>query len=399
MELRELERELQGLAGEKTSSAVSADVPEVVRLRMDEAYGQLRSGNRGQRSGSRTSGSQTSGSQTRFRRGMKRAAGVAGAAAVCAALLLGSAFVSPAMAETLKRVPIVNSVISLMGDMGLRTAEQQGLVTSVDRRLTQGEVTINLSQTMYDGTRLVLVMNREGADAGGETLSDWWDIKKNKTDRIASNVEFWVGGKPLNTAWSVKSGSENPNALIVTMYDADRLGLPETFDLTVKMTIAKIGQTFEFEVPDVTRLSPAAVLTSSEIRSLDGLTLSVQKLTLTPATASLVLRIGGENGMDYRAMLDQLPDRYKLTGFLNLEYDLVDEQGTIQTMLSGHGQDEDGVGYQTINYMPFDKLPDSLTVKPYIWEGENKTYLPELFITIPVEEPADLGGPENAEAE
>ncbi|MFP4977236.1 DUF4179 domain-containing protein [Paenibacillus sp. CN-4] len=394
MELRELERELQGLAGEKTSSAVSADVPEVVRLRMDEAYGQLRSGKREQRSGS-----QTSGSQTRFRRKMKRAAGVAGAAAVSAALLLGSAFVSPVMAETLKRVPIVNSVISLMGDMGLRTAEQQGLVTSVDRRLTQGEVTINLSQTMYDGTRLVLVMNREGADPGGETLSDWWSIKTNKTDRIASNIEFLVGGKPLNTAWSVKSGSENPNALIVTMYDADRLGLPETFDLTVKMTIAKIGQTFEFEVPDVTRLSSAMELTSSEVRSLDGLTLSVKKLTLTPATASVVLRIEGENGMDYETMLDQLPDRYKLTGFLNLEYDLVDEQGTIQTMLSGHGQDEDGVGYQTINYMPFDKLPASLTVKPYLREGKNKTYLPELFITIPVEGPAGLGEPENAGAE
>ncbi|MED4958596.1 DUF4179 domain-containing protein, partial [Paenibacillus macerans] len=119
METRDLEKTLRDIGKERMTGV--SEVPDIIRRRQDEVYASLADLPMQTRSGRKS----------RISRTFKVGAAAAAAIAVLT-IGLGSAMVSPALAESLKNVPILGGIFKLAGDLGLQTAEQRGLAEETD---------------------------------------------------------------------------------------------------------------------------------------------------------------------------------------------------------------------------------------------------------------------------
>ena len=85
-----------------------------------------------------------------------------------ASMLLGigtfcSGFVSPTLAEGIKKVPFVGEVFqSLEQDLGLQQASQKGWLQAVQSESASQNLKLSVSESIFDGTRVAMVVNVEG---------------------------------------------------------------------------------------------------------------------------------------------------------------------------------------------------------------------------------------------
>ena len=85
-------------------------------------------------------------------------------------LLVVASFISPTMAATIKQVPGLSSIFKLAGDLGLKTAEEQGLATKLHTSVTYDDFTLQVSEVVYDGTRGSIGIERPRKENTKETL-------------------------------------------------------------------------------------------------------------------------------------------------------------------------------------------------------------------------------------
>ncbi|MEK3789050.1 DUF4179 domain-containing protein [Paenibacillus sp. FSL K6-1230] len=78
----------------------------------------------------------------------------ASAAVATLGLLLGSGFVSPAMASIMAQIPVIGSIFVQQGDPGLRNASEQGLTTAIGETRTNDGSSMTINEVFYDGIRL-----------------------------------------------------------------------------------------------------------------------------------------------------------------------------------------------------------------------------------------------------
>ncbi|MDU5950673.1 MAG: DUF4179 domain-containing protein, partial [Paenibacillus macerans] len=97
----------------------------------------------------------------------KRTVVAASAAAILGGGIIGSGFVSPAMAEALKQVPVFSTLFKGTTEESVKTAMDQGIVKAPNLSVTHDGVTLKLSDLLYDGTRLSFMLDREGVDLEG----------------------------------------------------------------------------------------------------------------------------------------------------------------------------------------------------------------------------------------
>lgn len=128
------------------------DIPDLVRQRLDAFYAQMESDS--------DLLPDRSSSHRPVKRFLRRTAITAASAALIGVMIIGSAYVSPTMAESLKQVPLVDSVFKLAGDLGLQTADQKGLATSSNLSVTHDGITLKVPQIIFDGTRLVVALEK-----------------------------------------------------------------------------------------------------------------------------------------------------------------------------------------------------------------------------------------------
>ena len=69
-------------------------------------------------------------------------------------LISSSAFVSPAFANTLKSIPVIGSIFTIIGDKGLQEVEKSGLSKSTNEEISVGDSTFKITDVIYDGSRL-----------------------------------------------------------------------------------------------------------------------------------------------------------------------------------------------------------------------------------------------------
>ncbi|MNY78129.1 hypothetical protein D3C86_2182560 [compost metagenome] len=63
----------------------------------------------------------------------------------------------------------------------------------------------------------------------------------------------------------------------------------------------------------------------------------------------------------------------------------MDEQGREVGVLSVSGGSGEGDTLDSHNvYEPFETIPESIVIKPYVWKDGRKLYIPEFEITVPV---------------
>lgn len=304
--------------------------------------------------------------------------------AAAGVIIIGSGFISPAMAQTLKQIPFVESVFKFAGDLGLQAAKEKGLTTGVNQSVTHKGLTLSVSELMYDGSRLSLVLTREVSEDSKTPFLGWW-IGERKVGEPVNNIDFYINGELKNTSWGISSGGDKaPNSIIVETFDSGKLQVPDEFEFTMVVRIAKLDQDFEFKMPVKKKTKDSIVLTSDEMKSHENIYMKINKVEMTPATTRLVIDIKGKPGQDIKDILEAIPDKYKIDGFLNLDFDLTDDQGRSPKPIGGSGSGSGDSYTHTNTFEPFATKPNSVTIKPYIQTGKNKEYIPELEFTLPV---------------
>ncbi|MED4956013.1 DUF4179 domain-containing protein [Paenibacillus macerans] len=395
MDTRDLEKTLRDIRKQRMTGV--SEVPDIIRRRQDEVYASLADLPMQTRSG-RTS---------RISRTFKVGAAAAAAIAVLT-IGLGSAMVSPALAESLKNVPILGGIFKLAGDLGLQTAEERGLAEETDASVTHDGITLRIPQVVYDGIRLTFAVKREGEGFTGGILDHKFVGEGRERDAIYPRgaVRDWdmlIDGKPTynskNHKFSSKGGpTADPNAALYELSAISETGdssqlFPDRFVLTAKFWLEGIEEPFVFELP-VRKNADRLVETFGETREWSGITLTLEQIQYTPITTKVVFDINVE-------------DKASRPLRNNLLFDLCDDQGRNLGLVGGVGIYYDNGQMHARYEMLFDRLqevPDTITLKPFQPEyadpstkpGESgaykvdsngkmvKHYVKELEITVPV---------------
>lgn len=387
MKVCDVEKELREIGKEPLP-----EVPEIVRRRQDEVYASLADLPMETRTGQKV----------RFRKTRRVVLSTAAAAVIVLVGGLGGAIVSPAMAESLKNIPLIGSIFKLAGDLGLRTADEKGLAANLDASVTHEGVTLRIPQLVYDGTRLSLAVTREGEGLGG-TIMGYEVIDgeiKFSPERAITSVDVLIDNTPIITdegrgkiLWSGKPTSD-PNSAIYELTAFPSEGetapvLPDAFQLTLEFRLEGISEPFAFEFP-VRKNADTLALSPPDTREWKGNKVKVEQIQFTPITTKVRLSVLSS---DKAARLLRH----------HLIFEVWDDQGRELDHVSGVGvfKGEN----EMISEFLFDRftdVPASVTIKAFLPEMEIpgavsgrfkldsdgeiiKNYIKELEITIPVD--------------
>ncbi|MGG3307592.1 DUF4179 domain-containing protein [Paenibacillus lautus] len=305
--------------------------------------------------------------------------------AVLGSTVIASGFISPALAQSLRQIPLIGSIFQNQ-DAGLQTAESQGFVTPVDIKDTHDGVTMKITNVIYDGVRVAMVATRESSKNFEEPLYE--PIRPEGHFFSSRGIEHYYmeyQGETLPAGMSATV--EKDSVLIFTddsSYAEENAPFPDTFHLSVTLIIKGIKEPFNFNVPVVKNTSNTFYVEDPGLsKTHDNLKLTIEKIGLTPITTEVVINV--------KADLNLVPEKYLTTGFLNMEYELVDDQGVSMKPIGARGSSKDpkkyGI-YSKTMYEPFTHIPKAITIKPYISNTKNgfkKEYIKELEITVPIE--------------
>ncbi|OXS77069.1 hypothetical protein B1B04_01310 [Lysinibacillus sp. KCTC 33748] len=305
---------------------------------------------------------------------------ITASAAMIFSLIFISSLVSPTLAATIKQVPVLSSIFKLAGDLGLQTADEKGLSTKLNTSATHDDFTLNVSEVVYDGTRVSIAIERPHKEDEKETLME----------RI-NNIELLINDAPVKSIGIVmKPGKDNDSA-IIELSDLRNQGgspFPEQFDLTVSATIAGIQDPFKIDIP-VNKIENYLTLQPNVSREYKNIHFSVEKVEFTPITTGLTTRVVLTDNSIFTLPL------------LTMGVDIFDDQGHKLKLIGGDGWNatNGNIHISDRRFQPFESIPKTITLKPYIhlfdekemWvyqmneNGDPKIqYIPELEVTLPI---------------
>ncbi|UZM99453.1 DUF4179 domain-containing protein [Lysinibacillus sp. MHQ-1] len=172
--------------------------------------------------------------------------GVTASVAMIFSLIIVTGLISPTMAAAMKEVPLLSSVFKFTRDLGLHAADEKGLSTKLNTSVTHEGFTLNVTEVVYDGTRVAIGI--EGHHKEGE------NSKESLSDQM-SNIEFSLNGEPLNhTNYSgvyMQPSKDNNSAVLefADLENQDRSPFQKKFNLTLSTTITGISEPFKMNIP------------------------------------------------------------------------------------------------------------------------------------------------------
>lgn len=316
----------------------SSEVPEWISKKMDETLSELK---------------------RKRKQGLRRKI-VYGAAAACIAFggIGGAALVNPPFAEALRNIPLVDSILKLVGDSGIRQGDELGLATQVNVTAEDQGVRITVMEMLYDGVRLTLRYRIEGDSAYMPTTPQWYingiQIEGGTSQRIGKSedgaqigVISFTPSKalPARARLELRFGSvldrkKHAEGNLVTLQGHWSLQLPR-IQSNVKTWTKKItGAASEW----------------------NGQKITVTKVTSTPAVTRIEFETIGPN----EPLVDvDHPNTSK-------GYHILDDTGMYLEVFGGGGSTgPHKVGAQTvtvkrtIEMAPLQRIPDYLILRPY----------------------------------
>ncbi|WP_440115441.1 DUF4179 domain-containing protein [Paenibacillus sp. QZ-Y1] len=268
----------------------------------------------------------------RLRKGLRRTAAATIAAGVLGVTVFASGFVSPVMADSLRSIPLVGSLFSsIEADMGLRTAGDEGLTKLVYSSVSFKDVKLEVSETVYDGTRAAFLVHVTAPNLNNGEYDNGKDIVKlsNGIENVFFNVNGTGQGGGL---FYGSAGQTQPDTLLfeqVIPSNQIAAGLPNQFDAEVTFTLQGIDHEFKLNIPftktteDIQHIKPNAIVSN------DLITASVTEAQVTPITTRLstVISLNGKSMLTAK-------DEEQLR---NIGFAIYDDQGRQLTALSGEG--------------------------------------------------------------
>ncbi|MEK3732981.1 MULTISPECIES: DUF4179 domain-containing protein [Paenibacillus] len=378
----ELDKELR-----EAGKQLHPKVPDMIRRRQDEVYASL----------AEIPMQTKADRKHRSRKKIRRVVGAVAAAAFIG--VMSSAYLSPAMAESLKRIPVIGSIFKLTNNLGLQTAEERGLVAMTDTRITHEGVTLSIPEVSYDGIRLSMAVKREG-----EGLAHGMMDHNESTSARGSirDVNVLINGQTMNNESNggrlalIGKPTLDPHAVLYELFDYSYLNggkaaIPDQFQLTAKIALEGIAEPFIMEIP-VRKNNELIVMPSGETREWGSLRLTLEEVTFTPITTVIRMNI-------------ERTDSAKSLNSDSLLYEIWDDQGRVLGMVGGMGVYEDNSQKHQRDELLFDRFADApahITLKAFLPEFEDpsansgpykldenseiiKTYVQDLEITVPVD--------------
>lgn len=384
----DLDKELRG-AGKQ----LHPDVPDMIRRRQDEVYASLAE-----------LPMQTETDQKRRSKKVRRIVGAVAAAAFIG--VISSAYLSPAMAESLKSIPVIGSIFKLTDDLGLQTAEERGLVAMTDAKVTHEGVTLSIPEVSFDGIRLSMAVKREGEGFDRGILDKDFVNDGEFTDAIyprgaINSVSILINGKPLYDSQGRRLGvigkpTSDPNVVLYELLHYSYLSnegitMPDQFQFTAEIALEGIAEPFIMEIP-VRKNNEHIVIPSGETREWGSFRLTLEQVKFTPITTAI------------RMNAEQTDPSLNLNSDTIL-YEVWDDQGRVLGLVGGMGIFEDNSLKLQRDELLFDRFvetPEHITLKAFLPEFKDpsaksgpykidkngnivKTYLKDLEITIPVD--------------
>nr|WP_154959849.1 DUF4179 domain-containing protein [Paenibacillus xylanexedens] len=267
----------------------------------------------------------------RVHKPLRRTAGAAVAAGVLGLMVFASGFVSPAMADSLRNIPLIGSLFSsIEADMGLRTAGNEGLTTPVNSSFTYQDVKFKVLETVYDGTRAAFLVHVTAPNLNQGMYDNGKDIVKLSSG--VENVFFDVNGsRPDSGLFYSSAGANEPDTLLFEqVIPADHTGaIPDQFEAKVKLKLQGMDHDFELTVPFTKSTTDTHNVQPNSTIENDLYTVTVNKAEVTPITTRLTASIAlkGEETLSKKEE-KQLRE---------IRFAVYDDQGRQLTALSGEG--------------------------------------------------------------
>ncbi|SEL52377.1 protein of unknown function [Paenibacillus sp. cl141a] len=392
MNKRDLEQQLRELG-----SKDAGKVPDIIRRRQEEVYAALETFPMQERSHRKKADCVVS----RVRRILLTAAAVL---IVTIGGLLGGAAVSPTIAAALQSVPLIGSLFKLAADdLGLQTLEERGLVDVVEASATHDGITLRIPELVYDGTRLSMVVTRDGEKLSGSILdqiSTGNGTKPKYPKGAIHSFEAQIDGRPIsrqNNGWNMgfkAKPTSDPNTAIyeLTSHSVTKQltsELPDAFTLTIQVGLEGVEEQFMLELP-VRKHQAKVMSTIQKSREWRGHKLTLSEIQFTPITTQVLLSVVSD---------DQEWQR-------RLWFELWDDSGNVLGVIGGYGAHETGRAGELRYNVLFERMakaPSSIKLKAFLPEMEHsssssgsfklnergeviKNYINELEITVPVDQ-------------
>lgn len=297
----------------------------------------------------------------RWRLPNKRFTAAAAALLSCALVFISTGFVSPVMAEAMKRIPGMDHIFQLAGDLGLKTADKEGFYNKIEASDTHEGLTLQAAAATYDGTRVAIAIKSSG---------------ESNADNLASavnDVHLSINGEELKAFSSAKGNSvglfmfhgQEPNSLILEFSDLSNQGgtpFPHSFNAALEFSVSGIKQPFQLQVPVQMNTTNNLVYNPGLTKAYQGIVFKIKRVELTPVTTTITTEL---------SLHETVRNAKEDYG-----YDLFDEKGHKVELVSGNGWSEPGGNslLEDTRFEPFESVPKSITIKPfkYLYKNEEE---------------------------
>lgn len=266
----------------------------------------------------------------------------ASAAVVALGILIGSATVSPVMADIVSKIPLIGSVFSESDDVGLAQVSDLGLTQVVGQSKTVKGDTITIDEVFYDGTRLTVSYSLESQ----EPLSEHYFFNKS------ANIDFTIDGKSVSSGGSIGETEVSPTYR-TGIYEIGAVDLPNEFNLGLTFK-GEDKKKWKFKFPVKTQID-LEVVDLNHTQTADSIELNVPHVKISAAGLNFNFQAVAEEN-NHLAM--------------NIDFKIVDNFGNEVSSHSGPTQSTINKGVKHISgYRIFDPIADDvkeLIVTPYL---------------------------------
>jgi hypothetical protein len=290
---------------------------------------------------------------------------VAAAVFLAAGGTFASGFVSPAMAETLKKVPFIGQIFDAMGDEAVQNANRKGLSFPVNLSAADQGITLTVTEILYDGVEIKLGV-KETTDASSKL-----PVITDTTYRY--EIQFSADQDDPTHNWThaytqIRSDTPGQNIGILTFEalsaeDRDAT-MPKEFPLSFEVKkVGTVAGSWKFHVPVQMNDALTKKITPMQTKkAYDGIG-SIQLQSVMASPLGVEIR--------FKTTESTLPDTPNAWSGFNSNYLLTDENGYIISSAGGSGGPSEQKQPNLVemeHIRKYDPLPDhtkNLIFKPY----------------------------------
>lgn len=260
------------------------------------------------------------------------------------AILIGSAYFSPALANSLSQIPIIGSVFGNSDLVGLQQAKKSGLTSDIKETQTVNGISVTLDEILYDQNNITIGLIIES----DKDLEPFY---------FGVGMDFTINGKNPAAA----SGSYGEQEIRQTTRTAIQEinvseEMPESFELGLALH-GKNGERWLFSTP-VSKIGDIQHIPVQHTQTVDGVTLTVPDLSIS------------ETGISIAYESSEVETDFELSRGGNIEFLVVDQDGNKINGHSGGATGErvkDRIQFRSHKqFDPVDSQVTELTITPYV---------------------------------